>query len=204
VLPTPTAAPPAGRRPSRRVRPPAADPALRAYLNEQLAAVTGLLEQLRRAAATDALIAERTTLLRVRREVAADRSALRAAMRRLGASTDWAVVGASWISARAGRLLPLLHRLPVVDRVSGAVGAVAGALPAQPTREGVVEGLLVLEGVLGDLHRRAVAARLLGELVAVEPADRSSPVRGLAERARAQCEEVEAAHRRCAAPLLRG
>jgi hypothetical protein len=201
VLSIPPATPLPGRRPSRRTGAPrVADPALRAYLNEQLAAATGLTEQLRRAAATDALLAERTTLLRVRREVAADRSALRGAMRRLGASTDWAVVGVSWLSARAGRLTPLLHRLPVVDRVSGAV---AGVLPAHPTREAVVEGLLVLEGVLGDLHRRAVAARLLGELVAAETADWSSPVRGLAERAQAQLDEVEAAHRRCAAPLLR-
>lgn len=180
----------------RRSAKEAADPALRAYLNEQLAAVTGVAEQLRRAAALDSLIAERTTLLRVRRDVAADRSALRTAMRRLGASTDWAVVGVSWFSAYAGRLSPLLHRLPVVDRVTGVI-------PSHPTREAVVEGLLALEDVLGSLHRRAVAARLLGELVATEQADWTSPVRGLADRAQAQLDEVEAAHRRCAAPLLR-
>lgn len=200
MLPTPTTALLAGRRPFRRPPAvPAADPAVRAYLNEQLAATTGLLEQLRRAAASEALAGERTTLLRVRREVGADRAALRAAMRRLGAPTDWTVLGASWLSARAGRLLPLLHRVPALQR---ATGVVAGALPTQPARAGVVEGLLVLEGVLGDLHRRAVAARLLDELAATGPADRSSPLRGLAERARAQREEVEAAHRRCAAPLL--
>lgn len=191
----------AGRRPTRRTTAPeAADPALRAYLNEQLAAVTGLVEQLRRAAASDVLLAERTTLLRVRRDVAADRATLRAAMRRLGASTDWAVLGASWLTARAGRLTPLLHRLPVVDRVSGAV---AGVVPTHPAREAVVEALLALEDVLGGLHRRAVAARLLGELVAADPAGRTLDVRGLAERAQAQLDEVEAAHRRCAAPLLR-
>lgn len=180
----------------RRSAQGAADPALRAYLNEQLAAVTGVAEQLRRAAASDALIAERTTLLRVRRDVAADRAALRTAMRRLGASTDWAVLGFSWLSAYAGRLSPLLQRVPAVDRV-------ASAIPTHPTRESVVEGLLALEDVLGSLHRRAVAARLLGELVAGERADWTHPVRGLADRAQAQLDEVEAAHRRCAAPLLR-
>ncbi|GAA0315953.1 hypothetical protein [Kineococcus aurantiacus] len=181
----------------RRRAAPAADPVLRAYLNEQLAAATGLGEQLRRASTLEVLLPERTTLLRVRREVAADRAALRTAMRRLGASTDWAVVGVSWLSAHAARLTPLLHRLPVVDRV-------AGALPApHPTREAVVEGLIALEDVLGGLHRRAVAAGLLGELVAAERAEWAAGVRGLAARARAQRDEVEAAHRRCAQPLLR-
>ncbi|MEZ0493290.1 hypothetical protein AB2L28_13700 [Kineococcus sp. TBRC 1896] len=184
--------------PGRRRGTPDADPVLRAYLNEQLAAATGLAEQLRRAAALDVLAGERTTLLRVRREVAADRAALRTAMRRLGASTDWAVVGVGWLSAHAGRVAPLLHRLPVLDRV-------AGVLPtAHPARAAVVEALLALEDVLGGLHRRAVAARLLGELVAVQElrGDWTSGVRGLADRARRQQEEVEAAHRRCAAPLV--
>ncbi len=185
-----------GRLPGRGPRVPAADPVLRAYLNEQLAAATGLGEQLRRAAAMEVLVAERTTLLRVRREVGADRAALKSAMRRLGASTDWAVVGVSWLTAHAGRVTPLLHRLPVVDRVAGALPA------AHPAREAVVEALLVLEDVLGGLHRRAVAARLLGDLVAAEPADWSTGVRALADRAERQRDEVEAAHRRCARPLL--
>ncbi|WP_106214404.1 hypothetical protein [Kineococcus rhizosphaerae] len=180
----------------RRRDAPPADPVLRAYLNEQLAAATGLGEQLRRAAAMEVLVAERTTLLRVRREVGADRAALRTAMRRLGASTDWAVVGAGWLAAHASRLSPLLHRLPVVDRV-------AGALPAtHPSREAVVEALITLEDVVGGLHRRAVAARLLGELVARQGAEWTAGVRGLADRAQAQRDEVEAAHRRCATPLL--
>lgn len=185
--------------PGRRVAVPDADPVLRAYLNEQLAAATALSEQLRRAAALDVLAAERTTLLRVRREVAADRATLRTAMHRLGASTDWAVVGVGWLTAHAGRITPLLHRLPVLDRV-------AGVLPTtHPTRAAVVEGLLALEDVLGGLHRRAVAARLLGELVAAQGVrgEGSASVRGLADRARRQQEEVEGAHRRCAAPLLR-
>jgi hypothetical protein len=176
-----------------------ADPVLRAYLNEQLAAATALSEQLRRAATLDVLEVERTTLLRVRREVAADRAVLRNAMRRLGASTDWAVVGVGWLSAHAGRITPLLHRLPVLERV-------AGVLPAtHPTRAAVVEGLLALEDVLGGLHRRAVAARLLADLVVAQGlrGDWTAGVRGLADRARRQQEEVEAAHRRCAAPLLK-
>ncbi|WP_432561977.1 hypothetical protein [Kineococcus sp. SYSU DK003] len=184
----------------RRRQGSTADPVVRAYLNEQLAAATGLGEQLRRAASLEVLVAERTTLLRVRREVAADRAALRAAMRRLGANTDWAVVGVSWLSAYASRVTPLLHRLPVVDRVAGALPA------AHPNREAVVEALLVLEDVLGGLHRRAVAARLLGELVAREAAqghgEWTSGVRSLADRAQVQLEDVEAAHRRCARPLL--
>ncbi|WP_432523458.1 hypothetical protein [Kineococcus sp. SYSU DK006] len=186
---------PLALRPSRRAPHPPADPALAAYLNEQLAAATGLGEQLRRAAGLEGLLAERTTLLRVRREVAADRAALRSAMRRLGAPTDWAVVGVSWLSACAGRLTPLLHRLPVVERLP---------LPAaHPSREAGVEALLVLEDVLGGLHRRAVAARLLSRLVADEPAEWARALRALAERTRVQLAEVEAAHERCAAALLR-
>jgi hypothetical protein len=173
-----------------------ADPVLRAYLNEQLAAATGLSEQLRRAAAMEVLVAERTTLLRVRRDVSADRAALRSAMRRLGASTDWAVVGVSWLTAYAGRVTPLLHRLPVVDRVAGAIPA------THPTREALVEALLVLEDLLGGLHRRAVAARLLTELVASEQGEWATGVRGLADRAQTQLDEVESAHRRVARPLL--
>ncbi|MEZ0166437.1 hypothetical protein AB2L27_16870 [Kineococcus sp. LSe6-4] len=184
--------------PGRRRGTPTADPVLRAYLNEQLVAATTLGEQLRRAGALDALAAERTTLLRVRREVAADRSALRTAMRRLGAGTDWTVVGVGWLSAHAGRITPLLQRVPVLDRV-------AGVLPATHSpRAAVVEALLALEDVLGGLHRRAVAARLLGDLVLAQDlrGDWTAGVRGLADRVRRQQEEVEAAHRRCAAPLL--
>lgn len=191
----------AGRSTFDRVRLPGsaarrnralADPVLTAYLNEQLASATTLADQFRRAAATDELLPERATLLAVRREITADRTVLRVVMRRLDVPTNWSVQGVTWASGRLARLLPLLHRLPVVERIP----------TTHPTREGAVHALLVLEELLGDLHRRSVSARLLRELVDAADGVRIEAVEGLPDRAVKQAQAVEAAHRRCAAPLL--
>lgn len=175
-----------------RASRPSADPVLAAYLNEQLAAATTLADELRRAALREELTAERTTLLGVRRELTADRAVLRTAMRRLDVGTDWSVQGVTWASGKLTRLLPLLHRLPVVERIPGT----------RPSREGAVQALLVLEELLGGLHRRAVAAGLLAELVRQAPGVEAGAVAGLPARAAAQTRTVEAVHRRCAAPLF--
>lgn len=169
-----------------------ADPVLTAYLNEQLASATTLADHLRRAAAKEELLPERATLLAVRREITADRAVLRVAMKRLAVPTNWSVQGVTWASGRLARLVPLLHRLPVVERIPST----------HPTREGAVQALLVLEELLGDLHRRSVSARLLRDLVDAADGVRVEAVEGLPERAVQQAQVVEAAHRRCAAPLL--
>ena len=176
----------------RKDRADAVDPALAAYLNEQLAAATALVEDLRRAAREEDLLAEREVLLRLRSDVAADRATVRAAVRRLGIPTDWTGLGVTWASGRAAALLPLLHRLPVLERIPTAA----------PARGATVHALLVLEQLLGGLHRRAVAARLLSDLVGEPAGDWARAVRALPARAQAQLSVAEAAHRRCATPLL--
>ncbi|WP_432503471.1 hypothetical protein [Kineococcus arenarius] len=185
-----------------RLRTPraAVDPALAAYLNEQLARVGTLLDQLRRACRDPDLAAERAVLSDLRRQVGADRATVRAAMRRLGAPTDWAVLGAGWASTRATRLLPLLHRLPVLDRIPSAPS----------TRQDAVQALLELEDLLAGLHRRQVAARVLADAVEVVQAagDRTDggewarAVRELPHRAERQLRAAEDLHRRRAAELL--
>ncbi len=178
---------------------PAVDPALAAYLNEQLARVGTLLDQLRRACRDPDLAAERAVLSDLRRQVGADRATVRAAMRRLGAPTDWAVLGAGWASTRATRLLPLLHRLPVLDRIPNAPS----------TRQDAVQALLELEDLLAGLHRRQVSARVLADAVEVVQAagDRADgewarAVRELPQRAERQLRAAEDLHRRRATALL--
>ena len=178
---------------ARRDRPQA-DPVLRAYLNEQLAAATTLADQLRRAVAHEGLLAERSVLLGVRREVVADRAVLRTAMRRLDVTTDWSVQGVTWASGKLSRVLPLLHRLPVVEHLP----------TTHAPGEAVVQALLVLEELVGGLHRRSAAAELLVRLVGQGRGTRLEAVAGLPARAVDQTRTVEAAHRRCAAPLLGG
>ncbi|WP_432497953.1 hypothetical protein [Kineococcus auxinigenes] len=180
---------------------PAVDPALAAYLNEQLARVGTLLDQLRRACRDPDLAAERAVLSDLRRQVGADRATVRAAMRRLGAPTDWAVLGAGWASTRATRLLPLLHRLPVLDRIPNAPS----------TRQDAVQALLELEDLLAGLHRRQVSARVLADAVEVVQAagDRADgewarAVRELPQRAERQLRAAEDLHRRRATALLTG
>ncbi|WP_432484853.1 hypothetical protein [Kineococcus esterisolvens] len=177
---------------------PAVDPALAAYLNEQLARSSALLDQLRRASRDPDLAAERTVLADLRRQVAADRATVRAAVRRLGVPTDWAVLGLGWASSRASRLLPLLHRLPVVDR-----------LPTPPSaRQDAVQALLELEDLLAGMHRRQVAARVLADVVETvgaatgEQDERARAVRELPRRAEQQLRAAEELHRRRAATLL--
>ncbi len=169
-----------------------ADPALAAYLNEQLARVTTLLDQLRRASRDPDLLAERAVLADLRRQVGADRATVRAALRRLGVRTDWAVLGVSWATARAARLLPLLHRLPVLDRVPSAPSA----------RQDAVQALLELEDLLAGLHRRQVAARVLADVVGAAAGEWAGAVRALPGRAERQLRAAEDLHRRRAAALL--
>ncbi|MCI2237811.1 hypothetical protein MN205_04820 [Kineococcus sp. TRM81007] len=180
-----------------RLRSPraAADPALAAYLNEQLARVSALLDQLRRVSRDPGLAAERAVLGDLRRQVTADRATVRLAMRRLGAPHDWAVLGVGWASTRAARLLPLLHRMPVLDRI-----------PSVPSgRQDAVQVLLELEDLLAGLHRRQVAARVLADAVdagAGPDGDWALAVRALPARAEQQLRAAEELHRRRAAALL--
>ncbi|WP_432572010.1 hypothetical protein [Kineococcus sp. SYSU DK005] len=177
----------------------AVDPALAAYLNEQLARSGVLLDQLRRTSRDPDLAAERAVLADLRRQVGADRATVRSAVRQLGVPTDWAVLGVSWAAARASRLLPLLHRLPVLDR-----------LPSPPsTRQDAVQALLELEDLLAGLHRRQVSARVLADVVEGAVAAGAGPggewvraVRALPERAERQLRAAEDLHRRRAAALL--
>ncbi len=173
----------------------AADPALAAYLNEQLARVGALLDQLRRVSRDPDLADERAVLGDLRRQVAADRATVRLAMRRLGAPHDWAVLGAGWATARAARLLPLLHRMPVLDRIPSVPSA----------RQDAVQALLELEDLLAGLHRRQVAARVLADAVAAgagPDGDWALAVRALPGRAEHQLRAAEELHRRRAAALL--
>ncbi|NIZ92452.1 hypothetical protein [Kineococcus rubinsiae] len=188
-------APPAARPTAAAPATPApVDPALAVYLNEHLAAAGSLAADLRRAARSEELGAERDALLRLRREVAADRAALRAVMRDLGIGTDWAVLGLTWASARVGQLAPLLQRLPVLDRVPAA---------AAPRRS-AVQVLLDLEALEASLRRREAVWRVLGDRAAAHPQLRAAAFGELLERSARQAGELHAAHARLAAALFGG
>ncbi|WP_369055280.1 hypothetical protein [Kineococcus terrestris] len=161
---------------------PGVDPALAGYLNEQLVATSALVAELRRAAADPDLAVERPLLQRLRREVAADRAELRAVMQERSVRTDWVAQSAGWAGGRVSAALPLLHRLPVVDR-----------LPvARPARDGAAAALLRLEQLHVALTRRALAAAGLATALG----------RPVLPGAQHQADQVAAAHRRCARALF--
>ncbi|NAZ83128.1 hypothetical protein GTR02_15010 [Kineococcus sp. R8] len=182
------------RRPSAAASAPGplVDPALAVYLNEHLAAAGALVADLRRAARSEELRAERDALLGLRREVTADRAALRAVMRDLGVGTDWAVLGVTWASSRVAQLAPLLQRLPVLDRVP------ATAAP----RRTAVQVLLDLEGLEAALRRREAVWRVLAERAPAHPRLRTAAFGELLERSARQAARLHAAHGRLAAALF--
>jgi len=190
----PAPRPAVSRPPAAPATPAQVDPALAVYLNEHLAAAGALAGDLRRAARSEELRAERDSLVRLRRDVTADRAALRAVMRDLGVGTDWAVLGVTWASARVAQLAPLLQRLPVLDRVPAA---------AAPRRS-AVQVLLDLEGLEASLRRREAVWRVLGDRAAAHPHLRAAAFEELLERSARQAAQLHAAHARLAAALFGG
>jgi hypothetical protein len=79
---------------------------LSTYLNDHLAASTGAVELVKRAAASNQGTAYGDTLASLKTEIEADRRTLIAIMRRLGVGQDRVKAAAAWSAEKLGRLKP--------------------------------------------------------------------------------------------------